>query len=270
MAIDTQQISDLAREIRIQILHTIKGAGMGHIGGDFSVTDILATLFGAVLNVDPKNPNKADRDRLILSKGHAAVALYSTLAMRGFFPLEDLKTFAKPLSNLNGHPNRNKVPGVESNTGPLGHGFPIAVGTAIGAHLAKNGSRSFVIMGDGELQEGSNWEAAMFAGHRQLTNLIAIIDRNGFQQGSPTSKTNELDPLDKKFESFGWEVRVVDGHDYVALHKAFTDPQTRPRAVIAQTTKGKGVDFMEGKAEWHHKVPSAEQYEAALLQIGKQ
>ncbi len=270
MSMDTQQISDLAREIRIQILHTIKGAGMGHIGGDFSVTDILATLFGSVLNVDPKDPNKSDRDRIILSKGHAAVALYSTLALRGFFPVEDLKTFAQPLSKLNGHPNRNKVPGVESNTGPLGHGFPIAVGTAIGAQLAKNGSRSFVIMGDGELQEGSNWEAAMFAGHRKLTNLIAVIDRNGFQQGSPTSKTNELDPLDKKFESFGWEVRVVDGHDYVALHKALTDPQTKPRAVIARTTKGKGVDFMEGKAEWHHKVPSAEQYEAALLQLGKQ
>ena len=270
MVIKTREISDLAREIRIQILHTIKSAGMGHIGGDFSVTDILATLFGSVLNVDPKNPNKSDRDRLILSKGHAAVALYSTLALRGFFPVEDLKTFAKPLSNLNGHPNRNKVPGVESNTGPLGHGFPIAVGAAIGAQIAKNGSRSFVIMGDGELQEGSNWEAAMFAGHRKLTNLIAIIDRNGFQQGSPTSKTNELDPLDKKFGSFGWEVCIVDGHDHAGLFKAFKDPQTKPRVVIAQTIKGKGVDFMEGKAEWHHKVPSAEQYEAALLQIGKQ
>jgi transketolase len=270
MALNTQEISDLAREIRTHILHTIKGAGMGHIGGDFSVTDILATLFGSVLNVDPKEPNKADRDRLILSKGHAAVALYSTLALRGFFPIEGLKTFAQPLSKLNGHPNRNKVPGVESNTGPLGHGFPIAVGTAIGGQLAKNGSRSFVIMGDGELQEGSNWEAAMFAGHRKLTNLIAVVDRNGFQQGSPTSKTNELDPLDKKFESFGWEAVVLDGHDHAALHKAFTDPQTKPRVVIAQTIKGKGVDFMEGKAEWHHKVPSAEQYESALEQVSKQ
>jgi transketolase len=270
MTTNTREIADLACEIRVQILHTIKGAGMGHIGGDFSVTDILATLFGAVLKVDPKDPNKADRDRLILSKGHAAVALYSTLALRGFFPVEELKTFAKPLSDLNGHPNRNKVPGVESNTGPLGHGFPIAVGTAIGAQLAKNGSRSFVVMGDGELQEGSNWEAAMFAGHRKLTNLIAVVDRNGFQQGSPTSKTNELDPLDKKFESFGWEVVVLDGHDHAALHKAFTDPQTKPRVIIAQTTKGKGVDFMEGKAEWHHKVPTTEQYEAALEQLGKQ
>jgi len=269
MSMTMREIADLARETRIQILHTIKGAGMGHIGGDFSVTDILATLFGAVLNVDPKDPNRADRDRLILSKGHAAVALYSILAMRGFFPIEELKTFAKPLSNLNGHPNRNKVPGVESNTGPLGHGFPIAVGTAIGAQLAKNGSRSFVIMGDGELQEGSNWEAAMFAGHRKLTNLIAVVDRNGFQQGSPTSKTNELDPLDKKFESFGWEVVVLDGHDHNALFKAFTDPQSKPRVIIAQTTKGKGVDFMENKAEWHHKVPSAEQYTEALAQLGK-
>lgn len=270
MSLNTREIADLAREIRLQILHTIKGAGMGHIGGDFSVTDILATLFGAVLNVDPKEPNKTDRDRLILSKGHAAVALYSTLALRGFFPVEELKTFAQPLSNLNGHPNRNKVSGVESNTGPLGHGFPIAVGAAIGAQLAQNGSRSFVIMGDGELQEGSNWEAAMFAGHRKLTNLIAVIDRNGFQQGNPIAKTNELDPLDKKFEAFGWEVCVVDGHSYKALFKAFTDPQTKPRAVIAQTIKGKGVDFMEGKAEWHHKVPTTEQYEQALEQVGKQ
>ena len=270
MEINTREIADLAREIRLNILHTIKGAGMGHIGGDFSVTDILATLFGAVLKVDPKDPNKSDRDRIILSKGHAAVALYSTLALRGFFPIEELKTFAQPLSKLNGHPNRNKVPGVESNTGPLGHGFPIAVGTAIGAKLAKNGSRTFVIMGDGELQEGSNWEAAMFAGHRKLTNLIAVIDRNGFQQGSPTSRTNELDPLDKKFESFGWEVRIVNGHDYDQLFSAFTETQTKPRVVIAQTIKGKGVDFMEGKAEWHHKVPTAEQYEAALEQVGKQ
>ena len=264
---NTREISDLAREIRIQILHTIKGAGMGHIGGDFSVTDILATLFGSILNVDPKNPNKSDRDRIILSKGHAAVALYSALALRGFFPVEDLKTFAKPLSNLNGHPNRNKVPGVESNTGPLGHGFPIAVGTAIGAQLAKNGSRTFVIMGDGELQEGSNWEAAMFAGHRKLTNLIAVIDRNGFQQGSPTAKTNELDPLDKKFESFGWEVVVLDGHDHAALHKAFTDPQTKPRVIIAQTTKGKGVDFMENEVLWHYKSPNIDELRSALLQI---
>jgi transketolase len=265
-----KEIADLARDVRLQVLLTIKNAGMGHIGGDFSVTDILATLFSAVLKVDPKNPNKEDRDRLILSKGHAAVSLYSVLALRGFFPVDDLKTFAKSLSSLNGHPNRNKVPGVESNTGPLGHGFPIAVGTAIGAKLNNNKSRTFVILGDGELQEGSNWEAAMFAGHRKLTNLIAVIDHNGFQQGSPISRTNDLSPLDKKFESFGWEVRVINGHDYQSLLAAFTDTQSKPRVVIAQTVKGKGVDFMENKAEWHHKVPSAEQYEAALLQLSKQ
>jgi transketolase len=266
--LQSQEISELARDIRWQILHTIKGAGMGHIGGDFSVTDILATLYGAVLRVDPKDPNKADRDRLILSKGHAAVALYSTLALKGFFPVSELSTFAKPLSKLNGHPNRNKVPGVESNTGPLGHGFPIAVGTAIGATLLKNGSRTFVIMGDGELQEGSNWEAAMFAGHRKLDNLIAVVDRNGFQQGSPTAKTNELDPLDKKFAAFGWEVKIINGHDYSALLEAFTTPQDKPRVVIAETVKGKGVDFMENRAEWHHKVPSDEQFQEALKQIG--
>ena len=261
---------ELAKAVRITSLKMVVSSNASHIGSALSISDILSVLYLDILNINKNNLTDKERDIFILSKGHAAVALYSTLALRGFFPVEDLKTFAKPLSDLNGHPNRNKVPGVESNTGPLGHGFPIAVGTAIGAQLAKNGSRSFVVMGDGELQEGSNWEAAMFAGHRKLTNLIAVVDRNGFQQGSPTSKTNELDPLDKKFESFGWEVCIVDGHDYAALHKVFTDPQTKPRVVIAQTTKGKGVDFMEGKAEWHHKVPSAEQYEAALEQVGKQ
>jgi transketolase N-terminal domain/subunit len=179
----TEDVSRFAREIRELTLVTINRAGLGHIGGDYSVTDILATLYGRVLRVDPTNPAWEDRDRFILSKGHAAVSLYSTLALSGFFPVSWLESFAGPLSPLNGHPNRTKVPGVETNTGPLGHGFPVALGCALGAQLQGSARRTYVVMGDGELQEGSNWEAFMYGGHRQLTNLTAIVDavEMGFQ-----------------------------------------------------------------------------------------
>ena len=179
-------LARMAADIRISILHTINGPRMGHIGGDFSVADILTTLFFGVLKLDPADPNWAGRDRFILSKGHCSAALYSVLARRGFFPAEALKTFMAPLSALNGHPNRRKVAGVEANTGPLGHGLPIGVGCAVASRLAGASWRTFVVLGDGELQEGSNWEAAMAAGHRGLSNLTAIIDRNRLQQGART------------------------------------------------------------------------------------
>jgi transketolase len=265
----TADIADFAREIRRTTLTTISRAGLGHIGGDYSVTDILATLYGCVLRVDPTRPEWADRDRFILSKGHAAVSLYSTLALAGFFPMDWLQTFTGPLSALNGHPNRNKVPGVETNTGPLGHGFPVAVGCALAAQLQGSVRRSYVVIGDGELQEGSNWEAFMYGGHRQLSNLTAIVDRNRLQQGDRTENTNSLDPLDAKVESFGWEARVIDGHDLDALYEAFTAPSNRPVAVIAETTKGKGVSFIEDRAEWHHKVPSDEQVTLALEELSR-
>jgi transketolase len=265
----TADIADFAREIRRTTLTTISGAGLGHIGGDYSVTDILATLYGRVLRVDPTRPEWADRDRFILSKGHAAVSLYSTLALSGFFPMDWLQTFTAPMSALNGHPNKNKVPGVETNTGPLGHGFPVAVGCALAAQLQGSERRSYVVIGDGELQEGSNWEAFMYGGHRQLSNLTAIVDRNRLQQGDRTENTNSLDPLDAKVESFGWEARVIDGHDLDALYEAFTVPSNRPVAVIAETTKGKGVSFIEDRAEWHHKVPSAEQVTLALEELSR-
>ena len=255
-------------EIRRRVVETIGRARLGHIGGDFSVTDILATLFFAVLRVDPKDPASAGRDRFILSKGHCAAALYSTLALRGFFPVETLETFAQPLSALNGHPNRRKVPGVEANTGPLGHGLPIGVGAAIAAKLAKTPWRTFVVLGDGELQEGSNWEAAMCAGHRGLDNLVAVVDRNRLQQGARTEDTNRLEPLAERWRAFGWEAVTCDGHDHAALYEAFTAPQAgRPRCVIASTVKGKGVSFIEDRVEWHHKTPSPEQVELALKEL---
>ena len=254
--------------IRRSVVTMIGRARLGHIGGDFSVTDILATLFFGVLRVDPKNPVAPQRDRFILSKGHCAAALYSTLAMRGFFPVAQLETFVAPLSMLNGHPNRRKIPGVEANTGPLGHGLPIGVGAAIAAKLLGSPSRVFVVLGDGELQEGSNWEAAMCAGHRGLDNLVAVVDRNRLQQGAGTEDTNQLEPLGDRWRAFGWDVVTVDGHDHAALYEAFTAPHPgRPRCVIANTIKGKGVSFIEDRVEWHHKVPSPDQVELALKEL---
>jgi transketolase len=223
-----------------------------------------------VLNVDPAEPLAAERDRLVLSKGHTAGALYATLAYCGFFPRRELETFAAPLSALNGHPNRTKVPGVETNTGPLGHGFPVAVGIALSARLQASPRRTYVVLGDGELQEGSNWEAAMTGAHYGLSSLFAVVDRNRLQQGAGTEETKQLEPLADKWASFGWEVREVDGHDHAQLLDTFRRPgTTRPVCVIAHTVKGKGVSFMEDRVEWHHKVPSDEQVELALQELSR-
>ena len=261
-------LKDLAADIRVSVLNTIVGAKLGHIGGDFSVTDIMTTLFFGVMKLDPQNPTWPERDRFVLSKGHCAAALYSVLARLGFFPTALLKEFMAPLSPLNGHPNRRKVPGVEANTGPLGHGLPIAVGCAMAAKLAGQSWRTFVVLGDGELQEGSNWEAAMAAAHRGLNNLVAVVDRNRLQQGAETEATNRLEPLADKWRGFGWDVITLNGHDHAALLAAFNGKQTdKPLCVIAETIKGKGVSFMENRAEWHHKVPSPEQVTAALEEL---
>lgn len=257
-----------ATEVRKLVLATIGRAGLGHVGGDFSVTDILVTLFFAVMEIDPARPGWPERDRFILSKGHCAASLYAVLALLGFIPRDELTTFAQPLARLNGHPNR-KIPGVEANTGPLGHGLPIAVGAAIAARLTGAAWRSFAVLGDGELQEGSNWEAAMAAGHRGLAHLTAVIDRNRLQQGAGTEDTNRLEPLAEKWRAFGWEVREVDGHDVAALHDALTAPRgTAPRCVIAHTVKGRGASFMENRVEWHHKVPSAQQVAQGMAELG--
>ena len=266
----TEQLAQSARRLRVSVLKTIAAAGMGHVGGDLSVADILTALYFGILRLDPKNPTWAGRDRLILSKGHCAAALYSALSMRGFFPADLLGSFMAPLSVLNGHPNRRKVPGVEANTGPLGHGLPIAVGSAIAARLAKSDWRTFVVLGDGELQEGSNWEAAMAAGHRGLSNLTAIVDRNRLQQGARTEDTNRLEPLADKWRAFGWDVAEADGHDIGGLFEFLNARGAdRPRCLIARTIKGKGVSFMEDRVEWHHKVPNAQQVKDALQELGQ-
>jgi transketolase len=263
-------LRERADQSRTTDLHMIGRAGLGHVGGDLSVLDILTTLFFAVLRVDPEKPDWADRDRFVLSKGHTAGALYTTLAAAGFFPAAELDTFAGPLSALNGHPNRVKVPGVETNTGPLGHGLPVAVGMAVAGRLAGSSRHVYVVLGDGELQEGSNWEAAMTAGHRRLANLTAVVDRNRLQQGARTEETSALDPLDDKFRAFGWDVRVVGGHDHLALLDALTAPRgERPTCVIADTIKGRGVSFMEDRVEWHHKVPTAEQIGLAEAELAR-
>jgi transketolase len=261
-------LDEMATDVRRSIVTMINRAQLGHIGGDLSVTDILVTLFGAVLSVDPQAPQAPERDRLVLSKGHCAGALYATLAHCGFFPTEELETFMAPLSSLNGHPDRKKVPGVETNTGPLGHGFPVAVGIALAARLQGESWRTFVVLGDGELQEGSNWEAAMTAAHYDLESLTAVVDRNRLQQGAGTEETKQLEPLADKWTSFGWEVREVAGHDHAALLEVFAPSSTgKPVAVIAHTVKGKGVSFIENRVEWHHKVPDAQQVQAALQEL---
>jgi len=243
-------------------------AQLGHPGGDFSAIDILATLYFGVLNYDPNRPDWAGRDRFVMSKGHATGALYTALCAAGYFPEDWLDSYMQPRSLLNGHPNRNYLPGVETNTGPLGHGFPVATGIAIAGQLSGASYRTFVLTGDGEQQEGSNWEAAMVAGHRKLENLTLIIDRNRLQQGAGTEETSALDPLDQRYAAFGFDVTMVDGHDYGALLSVLSAaPSGRPRCVIANTVKGRGVSFMEGVASWHHGVPNDAQFDQAMKEL---
>jgi transketolase len=225
-----------------------------------------------VLRIDPEVPGWPDRDRYVQSKGHASAILYATLAMTGFFEEAALDTYMAPLSPLNGHPDRRYVPGVEANTGPLGHGLPIAVGAALAGRLARSVRRVFVLTGDGELQEGSNWEAAMAASHQRLDNLVVVVDRNGLQQGAGTEETNALEPLADKWSAFGWQVRDVDGHDHEALYQALRAAPFapgRPTCLIARTEKGHGVSFMTDRVEWHHKIPDEEQARAAREELAR-
>lgn len=261
-----------ANWIRLSAMTMTHHAKLGHTGGDLSSADILATLyFGEVLHLVPERPDWPQRDRFVMSKGHCSGAFYSTLAGRGFFPLEQLKTFMNPLSMLNGHPDRNKVAGVEANTGPLGHGMPIAVGMALGARMRGESWRVFVLVGDGELQEGSNWEAAMCAQQYKLDNLVVIVDRNRIQQGDFTENTIRMEPLPARWKAFGFAVKELDGHDHLALHEAFSSvplEKGKPTCIIASTVKGKGVSFAENKPAWHHGVPSSEQLEIARNELG--
>jgi transketolase len=263
-------VRERANWMRQRLLRMIVDAGQGHPGGDLSASDIVACLYFDILRIDGANPNAPDRDRFILSKGHCTGALYTALAGAGFFPELELDTYLKPESRLNGHPNRVYLPGVETNTGPLGHGFPVGVGVAVAGQIDRAGYRVFVLTGDGELQEGSMWEAAMFAGHRKLGNLTVIVDRNRLQQGARTEETNALEPLADKWRAFGWDVVEIDGHDVAALLEAFdaaARPRDKPRVLIANTFKGNGVSYMRDQAGWHHGVPNADQLAQAIAEL---
>ncbi|MEM9550104.1 MAG: transketolase [Pseudomonadota bacterium] len=257
-----------ARWMRRRAMEMVHAKKLGHIGGDLSATDILATLYFGVLRYDPERPDWPGRDRFVMSKGHATGVLYTALCAAGYFPENWLDTYMGPGSRLNGHPNREYLPGIEANTGPLGHGFPIAVGIAIAGQLSGADYRTYVLTGDGEQQEGSNWEAAMTAGHRRLSNLTLIIDRNRLQQGARTEETVGLDPLGDKYRAFGWDVTEIDGHAHASLLDVLgAESNGPPRCVIANTIKGRGVSFMEDRAKWHHGVPDDDEFARAMKEL---
>ena len=265
------ELAEKARRIRINALKAIHAAKSGHPGGSLSSADILATLYFGELNIDPKNPKMADRDKFVLSKGHAVPALYAALGERGFYEVNEMMTLRQVGSKFQGHPNMNKVPGIEMSTGSLGQGFSAAVGMAIAGKIDKNPGRVYVLTGDGELQEGIVWEAAMQAAHRKLDNLVAIVDLNGLQIDGKVSDVKCVCPVDEKFRSFGWNVINVDGHNFEELTTTFDEAKKCggvPTAIIAHTHKGKGVSFMEDNAGWHGKAPSDEELAAAIKELG--
>lgn len=266
-----KELTIRSNRYRRNILKYIVGANAGHTGGSLSCIDILNVLYNDVLNVSPENFHSPDRDRYIQSKGHCVEALFVVLADKGFFPEEDLNTLCRYQSHYIGHPTR-KVKGVEQNTGALGHGLSISVGTALAAKMDGKDFRVFTLLGDGELPEGSNWEAALTAAHYKLDNLVAIIDKNNLQITGPTADVCNTDPIDEKFKSFGWAVQQVDGHNIRALQEGFKKvpfQKDRPSLIIANTVKGKGISFMENQLSWHHGVPNKEQYEKALQELGQ-
>ena len=260
---DTKQLALTAYKARLLGLDAVYGAASGHLGGSFSSMDVLAVLYHNVMNVDPADPQKADRDRFVLSKGHCTPALYPTLALRGYFPTEDLKLFRSIEGHMSGHAEMRHVKGVDMSTGSLGQGLSAAVGMAI---ACKGTNRVYALMGDGEIAEGQIWEAAMAAAKFELDNLCGIVDVNGLQIDGKTSDVMPSEPLDKKWEAFGWHVIKVDGHDFAAIEAAFAEAAAtkgKPSVILAATVKGKGVSFMENNAGWHGKAPNAEQYEQA-------
>lgn len=262
-------LAGIARQIRLRDLEAVYEAGAGHIGGEMSSIDILTGLYFAVLRIWPDQPKHPERDRFVLSKGHVALALYVTLAKRGFFPEEEISSFLKPHSRLNGHPNCNKVPGVETNTGPLGHGLPVAVGMAKAAKLTGAAYHTYVLTGDGEMQEGSNWEAISAAAQFNLDNLTLIIDHNRFQQGAALHDTNDLAPFPSKLAAFGWDVTEINGNDIAEVVPALQKRGDRPHCIVAHTNKGHGISFMQDRVDWHHKVPSKEQFEIARAELSE-
>jgi transketolase len=266
------ELKKKALDIRWDVLKMIATKGKGHTGPALSIVEIMTALYFGVLNLDPEIPKNPGRDRFLLSKGHACTSLYAALAERGFFPVAKLGEYYQLDSLLGGHPVKG-LPGVEAATGSLGHGLPIAVGMALAAKMDKKSHRVFTLMGDGETQEGSVWEAAMAAAHYKLDNLVAVIDRNGMNIDGPTEEVMALEPFAQKWQSFGWVVRTVDGHDVPALIQVMRSAPfaaEKPSVVVAKTVKGKGIDFIENRKEWHHRAPDAKQTEEVFRQLKAQ
>lgn len=264
------ELKEIATNVRKNALTAVHAAGSGHPGGSLSIADVLTLLYFEVMNVDPKYPNNPDRDRLVLSKGHCTPALYGVLAERGFFPREDVKLFRKTGSYLQGHPDMKSVPGVDMSSGSLGQGVCAANGMALAGKIDKKDYRVYTILGDGELEEGQVWEAAMYAPHYRLDNVTAFVDFNGMQiDGNITDVMSPL-PIDEKFKAFGWHVIVCDGHDYEAMLAAINEAKGtkgKPTVIILKTTKGKGVSFMENNVSWHGSAPNDEQYAQAISEL---
>ena len=268
---DVNELQKYANRIRQGVIKAVYSAKSGHPGGSLSIAEILAVLYFNQMNIDEKNPKAKGRDRLVLSKGHTAPALYSALALRGFFDMDELSNFRNINSNLQGHPDMKNIPGVDASTGSLGQGLSIANGMALGSKQDSEGVRVYCICGDGEIQEGQIWEATMTASHYKLDNLCLIIDNNNLQIDGKVNEVMSVYPIDEKFKSFGFETINVDGHNIQELISAFEQAKKvkgKPTAIIANTIKGKGVSFMENEASWHGKAPNEEQYKQAMQELG--
>lgn len=265
-----KELKNIANNVRIGIIDATHAAKCGHPGGSLSIADILTYLYFEKMNIDPQNPKMENRDRFVLSKGHTAPGLYATLAHRGFFPVEDLITLRKIDSYLQGHPDMNKVPGVDMTTGSLGLGISAACGMALAGKIENKDYRVYTIIGDGESEEGQVWEASMFASHYKLDNLCVILDLNGLQIDGPITEVMNPTPHDKKFEAFGFHVITIDGHDWGQIEAAFAEAETvkgQPTVIIAKTTKGKDVSFMENSVNWHGAAPNDEQHAQAIAEL---
>ena len=266
------KLKRLANNVRFGIIESLYNAACGHPGGSLSIADIITYLYFEEMNIDPGNPKAEGRDRFVLSKGHTAPALYSVLAERGYFDKEELKTLRKTNSRLQGHPDMKGIPGVDMSSGSLGLGISAACGMALSAKAYGNDYRVYTIVGDGESEEGQVWEAAMFAAHYKLDNLVAVVDWNGLQIDGPVTEVMNPTPHDEKFRAFGWHVITIDGHNFAEIEAAFEEAKTvkgKPTVIIARSVKGKGVSYMENKCEWHGQAPKEEQYKIAISELEK-
>ena len=268
-AISKKQLEEIACKVRIGIIEGVHAAKAGHPGGSLSIAEILTYLYFKEMKVDPQNPKDPKRDRFVLSKGHAAPALYATLALRGFFPVDELITLRQIGSRLQGHPDMKNIPGVDMSTGSLGQGISTAVGMALSSKHFGDNYNVYTVLGDGEIEEGQVWEAAMFASNKGLSNLTAFIDLNNLQIDGTIDEVNSAKPVDKKFEAFGWHTITIDGHDYDAIEAALQEAKTidKPVAIIANTIKGKGVSYMENAVNWHGAAPNDELFEVAMQEL---